>query len=271
MSGTVFLDLCKAFDLVNHDILITKLTHYLGFSTNIPFFHSYLTARSQSVYVDGQYSCVGAITHGVPQGSVLGPVLFCLYINDLPLHIKNPSIECHMLADDTTLLSNGKNIKDIETSLQSGLNDTLEWCSTNRMVLNHGKTKTMALSTRQKNQTTDTTIHLKIKDSPVEQVSEHRVLGVIVDNNLQWQTHITHLSKRLSRNVYLLSQLQHFITDQAKILFFNAHIKSHIDYASVIWDGSSKNQIRKINSIHRRAIKLLRSHTSYSSVSETMK
>ena len=108
LSGDVFLDFKKAFDLVDQRILLSKLSVYLNSSNSLPFFCSYLKNRIQCVFIRGSYSSEGTVKYGVPQGSVLGPVLFCIYTNDLLLHITSNSAACHMLADDTTLHTTGK-------------------------------------------------------------------------------------------------------------------------------------------------------------------
>ena len=110
MSGVVFLDLKKAFDLVDHDILLKKLAIYLKNSSSLPFFKSYLHNRKECVLLRGSYSSKESVKYGVPQGSVLGPILFSLFINDLPLHVKDISVDCDMLADDTTLHTSEKKI-----------------------------------------------------------------------------------------------------------------------------------------------------------------
>ena len=108
LSGDVFLDLKKAFDLVDHKIVFSKLSVYLNSSNSLPFFCSYLKNRVQRVFIRGSYSSEGTVKYGVPQGSVLGPVHFCIYINDLPLHIPSNSAESHMFAEDITLHTTGK-------------------------------------------------------------------------------------------------------------------------------------------------------------------
>ena len=257
LSGVVFLDLAKAFDTIDHQILLSKLKIYLGDSCHLDFFQSYLQARTQYVSVNGLLSSVGLISHGVPQGSVLGPLLFCVYINDLPLHVTDTSVECHMLADDTTINKSSPHMQSIQTSLQNTLTDISHWCALNRMNLNPTKTKSMVLTTRQKHQLRPLTLSLSINNSNIEQVHQHRVLGVIIDDSLQWKQHVEHLCKLLSRNLYLLSRLQSILPTEAKKVFYSAHIKSHLDYASVVWDGCSGALFKEINSRHRRAVRLV--------------
>ena len=115
------LDLKKAFDLVDHNITMYKLGCYLQNSSSLPFFKSYLEGRTQSVFLHGSYSSEGSVKFGVPQGSVSGPTLFSIFFNDLPLHVMNISVACDMLADDTTLHTSGKDIMQVEHTLQESL------------------------------------------------------------------------------------------------------------------------------------------------------
>ena len=110
VSGVIFLDLKKAFDIVDHNIIMYKLGCYLQNLSSLPFFESYLEGRTQRVFLRGSYSFEGSVKFGVPQGTVLGPILFSIFINDLPLHVTNISVACDMLADDTTLHTSGKDI-----------------------------------------------------------------------------------------------------------------------------------------------------------------
>jgi len=257
MSGSVFLDLTKAFDLVNHNILLDKLSLYLKNDAVLAFFSSYLAHRTQCVYLNGMYSSCRKVKTGVPQGSILGPLLFCIYINDLPLHITDPEVHCDMFADDTILHSSSRNLNTIQGRLQKSLSEVDMWCRSNAMVINPSKTKCMLLTTRQKKQRNPLRLQLDLSENAIEQVSEHRVLGIIIDDTFRWESHLNHTCKVISRNLFLLSKLKHFLDTSARKLFFHAHIMSHINYSSVIWDGCSDVHFKKINSLYRRAVKLI--------------
>ena len=257
MTGAIFLDLRKAFDLINHDILLKKLTLYLKSAKSVSLLNSYLHNRQQCVYTQGEFSTKGHLKHGVPQGSVLGPLLFCLFINDLPMNISNPAVTCEMFADDTSLHAGGKEVKEIESVLQTSLNDVSSWCSKNSMLIHPHKTKSMLVSTRQKLQNSTYTLSLSIDSTPVEQVSEHRVLGITLDDQFKWEAHTNNVCKKLSQNLFLLSKLKHFVNTETRILFFNAHIKSHIDYASPVWDMCPQTHMQHVNSLYRRSAKLI--------------
>jgi hypothetical protein len=257
ITGTVFLDFRKAFDIINHDILLKKLNCYVNNHQTTSIIKSYLEHRTQFVHLNGRSSAKQTIRNGVPQGSILGPLLFCIFINDLPLSLKDPSIDCDMFADDNSLHSSGKSIVDVQRSLQRGLDDVQDWCTNNRMVLNPDKTKSMVITTRQKHQRQKLQLNLKIQSTEVQQVREHKILGVIVDEELKWQSHINHVNKLLSKNLFLLHQLKMYVDTDARKTFFYAHCLSHINYASTVWCGASANHIQQMRSLHRRAAKLI--------------
>lgn len=269
INGLVFLDFRKAFDLVSHNILLEKLKLYQLNSKTINFFSSYLSNRKQTVFADGRFSYEGTIRTGIPQGSVLGPLLFNIFINDLPLSVSSPNVTCGLFADDCSLITEGTDISHINRTLQISLSEILNWCSHNQMVLNPEKTKCMVVTTRQKHQIQKLSLDLVLQNQPIEQVSEHRHLGVILDDRLSWQKHINTLSKSAARNVYLLSRLTHVANYEACFFFFHAHIMSLINYASNIWDNCDKIHISKLCSVHKRALKLLQRISSSSNDQHT--
>ena len=157
--------------------------------------------------VNGTYSQETSITSGVPQGSILGPLLFCIFINDLPLCLTRASVQCDLFADDGTLNTANDNIDNIRGDLQQSLYDVSGWCCRNRMALNPTKPKCLLMATRQRHQKKQLPLNLKFETTPIEQVSKHRLLGVTVDEQLKWQAHINNMCKTVSRNIFLLSKL----------------------------------------------------------------
>ena len=136
----------KAIDLVDHRILLSKVSVCLNSSNSLPFSCSYLKNIVPCVFLRGSYSSGGTVIYGVPQGSVLGPVLFCSYINYLPLHTPSHSAECHMLADDTTHQTTGKKHCANSEDATVCLDRISEWCYTSHMLINHVKTKSMVIT-----------------------------------------------------------------------------------------------------------------------------
>ena len=151
----------------------------------------------------------------------------------------------------------------VENSLQNGLDNVKEWCNENKMIIHPQKTKSMVVTTRQKQQINPLILNLRYGSTEIEQTSSHTVLGVQIDSNMSWNTHVNNLIKRLSKNVFLLSQLKKYASQEALKLFFEAHINSHINYASTLWDMCSQDLMKRLISVHRRAIKILLPGTAY--------
>ena len=263
LVGTVFLDFKKAFDLVNHKTLLLKLREYFPKSQLNELMTSYLAERHQYVYLNGKTSEKRIIKSGVPQGSILGPLLFLIYINDLSLHLKihplhpNEKTNIELFADDATIYTINKDIDILNKSLQSSLDLAVSWCNINSMVIHPEKTSSMIITTRQKNQLNKPKLTLYIGKKLIEQVQTQKTLGICIDSELNWKNHINNLAKRLSKNVFLLSKLKKYVDTKSLSLFFDAHIMSHLNYSSTIWDGCCKDTFKKINRIHRRAIKVM--------------
>ena len=159
-----------------------------------------------------------------------------------------------MLADDTTLHTSGKNIMQIRSNMQDSLDQVSNRCDNNHMLINPIKTKAMTIATRQKHQLSPLPLDLVLNGAKIDQVSEHRLLGITIDNRLRWDSDINTVCKTVSIRVFLWSKLRYIVNIDTRKLFFNAHIKPHFDYASVVWDGCSDVLKKRLNSLHRRAV-----------------
>ena len=270
INGAVFLDLKKAFDLVNHSILIQKLSYYLKNPSIIALLQSYLSNRSQVVLSNCTFSSRQDIKCGVPQGSILGPLLFCIYINDLPQHISNPNVELDLFADDSSLHTAADNIESINESLQVSLTEVEDWCKINKMILHPDKSKCMIITTHQKRQLYQHELKLKIDNKNIEQVKKHKLLGIIIDQNLTWDDHINQLCKQLSQNLFLLYKLKPYLNTFALKIFFNAHIISKINYSQTVWCHAATSHIKKIDSLYRRGIKMISNEKNISTTKKTL-
>ena len=252
MSGAVFLDFRKAFDLVHHEILLAKTIHVQLKHRRYSFLTILLTGSSTMRPCKWHILPKTSITSGVPQGSILGPLLFCIFINDLPLCLTRASVQCDLFADDGTLNTANDNIDNIRRDLQQSLYDVSGWCCTNPT-----KTKCMLMATRQKHQKKQLHLNLKFETTPIEQVSKHRLLGVTVDEQLNWQTHINNMCRTVSRNIFHLSKLSQIVSQKSKLAFFFAHIMSYMNYVSNAWDGCAGVHVKQLYSLHKHAVKFL--------------
>jgi hypothetical protein len=170
----------------------------------------------------------------------------CLSLSfSLSLSIRNEDTTLDLFADDSTLHTKGKDITQIETSLQSGVRDINEWCHINNMLLHPKKSKSMLITTRQKHQRQPFHLNITLESITIEQVSEHRLLGVTVDEELTWKSHTNYIAKKVARNLFLLNKLRPLVTADGLKSFFSAHCMSHLNYAFNIWFRASQVHIKQ--------------------------
>ena len=202
-SCGVFIDLEKAFDTVNHNILLSKLEHYGIRDTSLSWIASYLSNRKQSVKLNGVNSKHKIVSCGVPQGSILGPLLFIIYVNDMHSAVKSSIM--HHFADDTNLLFSNKNPNKIANVLNRDLKYLFEWLCANRLSLNVSKTEFIIF--RPPKKILHERIILKLNRTKIYESNKIKYLGLILDSRLSWSHHINELTKKLNDVFCKLSQL----------------------------------------------------------------
>ena len=256
LIGIVLGDFKKAFDLVDHQILKNKLKVYGINDEALQWFGNYLSNRRQQVMINNCKSNFQSISCGVPQGSILGPLLFLLFINGLPLYTRN--VHTDLYADDTTLYDMQDSMEQIEHNLQSALNNLHVWCKENGMILNSSKTKVMLVTTSQKRQRLARDIlDLRFNNDILNSISNDKILGVFVDNNLAWTDHTKHLTKKIASSIWLLSKIKKYLSKDHRVQFYKSYIQPHIDFCSIVWGSSSESNKLKIFKLQNRACKVI--------------
>ena len=249
--GVVFLDFKKAFDLVDHDILLQKLQCYKISHSSCNWFKSYLFERSQQVVKGTIKSEVLEIKHGVPQGSILGPLLFLLFINDLPLNIRSCSADLY--ADDTTIHCTGGAINTIQDSIAKDLTEIELWCKKNKMYINPVKTTSMVIGSRQKLANTDHVLSLTIENSNIQSVTTEKLLGINIDQNLEWTEQIDTICSKIN----LLSKIKNSLPLESRKLYYNAYILPILDYCCAVWGNTTNHNIDRIDKLQKRAARII--------------
>ena len=254
MIGTLFLDFQKGFDLVDHNILLEKLKLYHLSTNALLWFDSYLSNRKQKVVCGGFASSWQTVKSGVPQGSIIGPLLFILYVNDLPLYTENSEVD--MYADDGTLSFASNNVSVIEHNLSKDLKSVEVWCTHNNMTLNLNKTTSMLTGSRARLKQNDS-LSLMTGNDIIKSVKAQKVLGIVIDNNLDWQEQFDKVCASISSRLGLLRRLDTYLDEDAKLLYFNAYILPIMDYGITIWGQCSHTQSDRANKLLKRAARII--------------
>ena len=248
--GTILMDLSKAYDCLPHDLIIAKLEAY-GFDyISSKLFLNYLCNRKQQVKVGSKLSDWVVLSCGVPQGSVLGPLIFNIFINDLVLFIQYTSL-CNF-ADDNTLYKCSPNIELVIDSLEKDANNMLKWFNVNSLKANPTKFQFMIMGENKEIQ-----FKCKIGDKYLYSKNNVVLLGIIIDKKLKFDEHITSLCNKATYKLYALQRIRKFITiSQAKLLA-SSFINSQFNYCSIIWMFCSKKMKLKMENIHKRALRVV--------------
>ena len=253
---SVFLDLSKAFDTLEHTVLLKKLEKYGIRGKSNEWFKSYLEDRKIRVKCaiesSGkiEYSEYKAVTYGTPQGSCLGPLIFIIFTNDLYRQIEHSS--SLLFADDTTLYKSHRNLKYLTWCLEDDLRKLVDWFSSNKLTLNLDKTVCILFQKIGQTQT----IKLEIGNQTITNTPETRFLGMLLDEIMTWTSHINNLILKITRNSNILKLNQSIMPTNTKLQVYQAHIASHIQYCILLWgNNASEDQIRKLQKIQNTCMR----------------
>ena len=229
--GMVLLDLQKAFDTVDHTILLMKLKAS-GLGNDITrWFNSYLSDRQQLVDVSGTFSSSKNISCGVPQGSILGPLLFLIYVNDMSAVVKNKLL---LYADDSAILVSDKNIATVEEILSDDLQIVSEWLVDNKLSLHLGKTESILFGTRQKLRS-HTGLNISCNGTPISSTTSVKYLGITIDQHLSFTSMAESIIKKANARLKFLYRKKEFLTMHTRRLLVMSLVQCHFDFACSVW------------------------------------
>lgn len=253
--GAVFIDLKRAFETVNRTRLVDKLSNY-GIGGRVKdWFTSYLTDREQKVIIEDVISKAKKTKHGVPQGSVLGPILFLLYINDITHYIKE-NCRIVLFADDMVIYTIGNSSRELEANLNEQLRVLEGYLDDNSLALNKQKTKLMVMKGPRENK--GEWVSIKTCDGTViEKVNEHKYLGVILDNKLTFKNHCDYIIKKVGKKISVLRRIGHFLSAMTRCTIFKTIIAPHLEYCSTIMLNMNKTDVERLQKMQNRGMRAI--------------
>jgi hypothetical protein len=261
----ILLDFAKAFDTVNHEILLNKLEYYGIRGTALKWFKSYLSDRMQCTEIGDTQSKLNYIKHGVPQGSILGPLLFLLYINDIVM--SSPVFKFILFADDTSLFYSHKNKHDAINILNSELAKISQWLAANKLSLNVSKSKLLVFSNKKLDKST--TINQNISDADADvfklslngeslnEVEWAKYLGVLIDNKISWKNQINAIKLKLAKGIGLLAKIRHFVPRSVLRSLYFSFINPYVDYNLLNWGMASPTNLDPLDKKIKKAIRII--------------
>lgn len=248
--GCVAIDLTKAFDSIQHKLLIAKLNAYGVSCKACDLINSYLSSRKQRVKLNGNYSEWLNIQRGVPQGSIMGPVLFNIYLNDLLLLLQNFR-HVFNYADDNTLSFSHKNPNIVKENLELTCKIAIEWFRHNYMKVNAEKFQFMILNRNSEN------VCLNLNGNMISATKEIKLLGVTIDRDMCFNSHIQKLCLQSSRQINVLSRLSNMLTLPCKMKILNAFIISNFNYCCLIYHHCNVTDAKRLERLMKRALRFV--------------
>ena len=255
VCALLFIDLKAAFDTVNVEILLTKLQHYGYRGKILKLLTSYLHDRKQFVFSDSISSCLLDVLCGVPQGSVLGPLLFIIYINDIS---NSSDADNSLFADDAALLVADSNVKKLKKKVHKEINSLHKWLIRNKLTLNLSKTKYMLFAN--KNKLTDKSrkkFQITIAKYTIHEVDYFKYLGVLIDRNLNWNHHAEYLLTKLSSAAGAMFKTRKYLSTKTLKLIYHSLAGSYLQYGISAWSNCSSTMLNKLQSMQNKIIRCM--------------
>ena len=246
-AGAVLTDLSKAFDCLNHELIVAKLEAYGFNQESLLFIYDYLSNRTQRTKVKSSYSSEKEIKHGVPQGSILGPLIFNIYMNDMFYFIEDTDIANY--ADDNTPYANEDSIEKLLETLERNTNILFKWFKLNEMKSNCDKSHLLVVNGQENT--------ITIGNKEVVGENSVKLLGVEIDSKLNFNEHVTKLCKKANQKLHALARIAKYLSSEKLRILMKSFIDSQFNYCPLIWMFHSRQLITKINKLHERALRIV--------------
>ena len=247
----IYLDLSKAFDTLNHSILLKKLQIYGADKTSLAWFKNYLSNRHHYVEIENVKSNLVTLDLGVPQGSILGPLLFIIYVNDI--YHSSDFFNFILYADDTSLYNSLFHVRNVTSDdINRELQKIYSWLCINKLSLNISKSKYMIFH-HSRRKIEQNTLNLKLHNTEIERVTSFKFLGIVFDENMTWKYHISMITKSISRSVGILCKLKHYVPIYVLKILYNSLIVAHINYGLLVWGYNNK----QIVLLQKKAVRII--------------
>ena len=262
VTGVCLLDIKKCFDTIDHTILVQKLMKYGVSGLELAWFTSYLDNRGQHVYCNNELSKIRTVNIGVPQGSILGPVLFLVYVNDLSQNISQGT--CNLYADDTLIYTHAKTVTEVNQRLQECINEALIWYELQNLCLNADKSHILLISSV-KNQDVQMNdpLHVTLGDVILEQKENAKYLGVFIDEHLKWDKQFSTVCRNLGTKISRLRRLRGLVPRNVLNTICKTCIFPSFDYACTVWGYSTIKNRNSIQRLQNYAARIVTSNFDY--------
>ena len=260
VTAAVYIDFSKAFNCVQCSTLLYKLTTLNLDQNLIRWIASYLNSGTQKTLANNIYSTSQPVNQGVPQGSVLGPLLYIIYANDIADRVKNSGYTFY--ADDTVLYSKKKNLQMAAQDLQADLDSLANWCADNEIYVNISKTKTMFFGSRARLNSSELP-SFRIGNSTLQRTKTYTYLGIKLDEQLALDTHANSLIQKVSNRIYQLTKIRSYITKKAALLIYKNMILPVLEYGDIFLHSASQLIRKKLQTLQNKALRCALSKNKY--------
>ena len=257
LTGACLLDISKCFDSINHEILLKKLEMYGITGNELDWFSSYLKNRKQMVFFQQDSSDFQEVYSGVPQGSVLGPLLFLLFINDVST-FTTEGCALNMYADDVTIYTSAETSDELQMKLQLCVDNVHQWYNMNRLTVNKKKSAVMVIGSKAQLQSLNLDqFSVNLDSNKIEFVNKAKYLGLLVKDDLSWDDHILQLCKTMNYYVHVLRRLNKIFPKQLLLKIYKSYVQSKLDYGLYIWGCTTEGNLDRVQRIQNFCARIM--------------